>query len=294
MADNLYAMLQSLAKKYPTWFKNRDFYIFGESYGGHYVPTIANRVLNENAKAWWSGNYELPLKGIAIGDGWTDPYNQLGNYHKFGYAVGILDEKEAAVIEAAEKEGRDNIWWHDWLKARDNFDSVSIGGQQYAAGINMYNYREYGPYDTSLYANYLNTDAMKTLLHVPLEVEYKDCNNDAYNALGSDFMQSVKDNFENILAHIPVLLYNGQDDWIVNTATAENWIANLEWDGRADYLKAPKTSWKNADGDIIGYHRSYKNLHQLVVNKAGHMAPRDAPASCLQMVQTFIEKKSWN
>lgn len=75
MADNLYAMLQSLAKKYPTWFTNRDFYIFGESYGGHYVPTIANRVLNENAKAWFSGNYKLPLKGIGIGDGWTDPYN---------------------------------------------------------------------------------------------------------------------------------------------------------------------------------------------------------------------------
>lgn len=65
---------------------------------------------------------------------------------------------------------------------------MSIGGQQFAAGINMYNYRQYGPYDTALYANYLNQNSIKELLHVPVEIEYKDCNNDAYNALGSDFM----------------------------------------------------------------------------------------------------------
>jgi carboxypeptidase C (cathepsin A) len=80
MADHLYYVLQTLAEKYPTWFTNRDFYIAGESYAGKYVPVMADRILNENAKAWWTRNYVLPLKGVAIGNGWTDPYNQLGHY----------------------------------------------------------------------------------------------------------------------------------------------------------------------------------------------------------------------
>lgn len=43
----LYNMLQKLMTKYPTWF-NRDFYIFGESFGGHWIPGIAYKILMEN------------------------------------------------------------------------------------------------------------------------------------------------------------------------------------------------------------------------------------------------------
>jgi carboxypeptidase C (cathepsin A) len=94
-----------------------------------------------------------------------------------------------------------------------------------------------------------------------------------------------------VLANIPVLLYNGQDDWIVNTSVAEHWIAAFEWDGRDGYITAPKTPWHDAEGNIIGYYRSHQNLHQLIVNKAGHLAPHDQPANLFQMIDTFIQKK---
>lgn len=72
MADNLYNMLTQLAGKYPYWFKNREFYIFGESYAGHWVPAIAYKILEENENG---ATVKFPLAGIGIGDGWTDPYN---------------------------------------------------------------------------------------------------------------------------------------------------------------------------------------------------------------------------
>jgi carboxypeptidase C (cathepsin A) len=67
MAKNLYSALDKLVTKYPKWF-DREFYITGESFAGHYIPVIAYTILNK-------GEYlSKQLKGVAIGDGWTDPY----------------------------------------------------------------------------------------------------------------------------------------------------------------------------------------------------------------------------
>jgi len=39
--------MQEFFKTHPDFVKN-DFYIFGESYGGHYVPALASRVNQGN------------------------------------------------------------------------------------------------------------------------------------------------------------------------------------------------------------------------------------------------------
>lgn len=33
------------------------------------------------------------MEGIAIGDGWTDPYNQINQYDSYLYSVGIVSNK---------------------------------------------------------------------------------------------------------------------------------------------------------------------------------------------------------
>ena len=49
---------------------NTPLYLTGESYCGRYIPNIAKYILDENKKM---PAIIIPLKGIAIGDGWTDP-----------------------------------------------------------------------------------------------------------------------------------------------------------------------------------------------------------------------------
>jgi len=51
-------------------YSNTPLYIFGASYAGHYIPNIANAIITHNAQ---KGAVQIPLKGIGIGDGWTDP-----------------------------------------------------------------------------------------------------------------------------------------------------------------------------------------------------------------------------
>ncbi|CAK9146493.1 unnamed protein product [Ilex paraguariensis] len=56
--DNL-VFLERWFIKFPE-YKNRDFFITGESYAGHYVPQLAHLIIQSNA--------QLNLKGIAIGN----------------------------------------------------------------------------------------------------------------------------------------------------------------------------------------------------------------------------------
>lgn len=50
-------------------FNNYDLYLAGESFAGNYIPVFAERILK------WNNVNPLPLKGVMIGDGWTDPNN---------------------------------------------------------------------------------------------------------------------------------------------------------------------------------------------------------------------------
>ncbi|XP_071720100.1 serine carboxypeptidase-like 45 [Rutidosis leptorrhynchoides] len=71
--DNL-AFLVNWFKKYPEYM-NRDFYITGESYAGHYVPQLANLIVHSKAK--------INLKGIAIGNPlleFNTDFNSRGEY----------------------------------------------------------------------------------------------------------------------------------------------------------------------------------------------------------------------
>jgi len=60
-ADN-YVFLVNWLERFPE-YKNRDFYIAGESYAGHYVPQLAHNILYHNKKA---NRTIINLKGITV------------------------------------------------------------------------------------------------------------------------------------------------------------------------------------------------------------------------------------
>jgi len=78
-------------------FKGRDFFITGESYAGHYIPAIAYHFVEEVP----AGALGLNFKGIAIGNGWVDPYEQYPQYAEFAYENQLVDESEYLQLKAA-------------------------------------------------------------------------------------------------------------------------------------------------------------------------------------------------
>lgn len=78
--NEMYIFLQKFFDKYPQFYKNQSFYIFGESYAGHYIPVLTSIILKKNnaIQAGLSSKDKIiPLKGIGIGDGWVSPIIQV-------------------------------------------------------------------------------------------------------------------------------------------------------------------------------------------------------------------------
>ncbi|MCD7464485.1 Serine carboxypeptidase-like 40 [Datura stramonium] len=86
--DNIVFLLNWL-ERFPE-YKNRDFYISGESYAGHYVPQLAHEILHHNKLA---NRTLINLKGIIIGNAViNDDTDLIGVYEYFASHALISDE----------------------------------------------------------------------------------------------------------------------------------------------------------------------------------------------------------
>merc|ERR1712166_266191 len=82
--SDMYHFLAEFITAHPE-YAAAPFYVFGESYGGHYAPNVAYAVLEGNKEP---ANADLPkinLKGLAVGNGLTDPEVQYPYYPEMAY-----------------------------------------------------------------------------------------------------------------------------------------------------------------------------------------------------------------
>ncbi|KAI4300906.1 hypothetical protein L6164_034233 [Bauhinia variegata] len=80
--DNL-VFLQRWFTKFPE-YQNNDFFITGESYGGHYVPQLAQLIVQTKAK--------FNLKGIAIGNPLLEFNTDFNSRAEFYWSHGLISD----------------------------------------------------------------------------------------------------------------------------------------------------------------------------------------------------------
>jgi vitellogenic carboxypeptidase-like protein len=292
--DFLNAMLNFYELDAFSTFSKTPLYIFGESYGGHYIPSISKRIVQYNQ----GHTPGLPLSGIGIGDGWTDPIHQLTNYALFGFSLGFIDYNEKIQVQKSQLLAIGNILAGRFAQALDNFDDLNDVIATGGGGLNIYNFRLFKDYDTSFLMKFFNDAPTAKRYNVDAAYigKYTDSNDKVYEGLQNDFMQSVGDRVAFVAeSGLPVLLYNGQYDIIVNTATAINWISELQWAGQQAFYNAPLQNWIYKNGSAVGLAKNYKNFTFVIMNKAGHLAPMDQLEPSIEMVRRFTSgNNNWN
>ncbi|XP_039173917.1 serine carboxypeptidase-like 40 [Eucalyptus grandis] len=93
-ATDNYVFLLNWLERFPE-YKNRDFYIAGESYAGHYVPQLAHNILYNNKRA---NKTLINLKGIIIGNAViNDETDNKGMYEYYATHALISDETWYAI-----------------------------------------------------------------------------------------------------------------------------------------------------------------------------------------------------
>lgn len=78
MAKDSYTFLINWLERFPQ-YKNRDFYITGESYAGHYVPQLAQKILQNNKI---TNQTVINLRGIAVSPSLNNKYHA---FHTLNY-----------------------------------------------------------------------------------------------------------------------------------------------------------------------------------------------------------------
>ncbi|XP_015433612.1 PREDICTED: venom serine carboxypeptidase [Dufourea novaeangliae] len=272
-----------------------DFFVIGESYAGKYVPAVSHAIKDFNIKA----ETKINLKGLAIGNGLTDPENQL-LYGDYLYQLGLIDANGRDLFHKYEEQGRSLIKQKKFVEAFDVFDMLLDGDLIDHPSL----FRNLTGFD--FYFNYLHTqdpsdsDSMAQWIQKPDVRKAIHVGNCTFNVeatkveehLKGDIMQSLAVLITDLTKHYRVLIYNGQLDIIVAYPLTENYLRNLDWSGAEKYKTAPRKLWL-VGKDLAGYTKTVDNLTEVLVRNAGHMVPFDQPQWALDLVTRFTHNKKF-
>ena len=216
-AKDFEVFLVNFYRVFPELASN-DLYIFGESYAGHYIPGFAAQIVQNKEKN------KIPLVGVGIGDGLTSVYKQLVTYDSYGYSIGIITPENLREYKTMQGEVSRLILEGNYSAANDVVNDINgdsdKGIVRRAGEISIYNYRQYSG-DPSKFpdiTSQLNRNQTRVVYNIPDGINWTSCNDDMFGNFSSDISTSFQSNVSFLLQNIRVLIYNGQDDILINNA----------------------------------------------------------------------------
>lgn len=304
--DN-YVFLLNWFERFPE-YKDRDFYISGESYAGHYVPQLGQIILQHNREA---NRTVIPLKGIIMGNAWlNDDTDSKGMYEFMASHALISDDTLSRILkycdfstEATEEEEEE-----DYDESSRECDKASKEADDDTDDINIYNI--YAPECT----NSNLTDKPKKLSALGLDpcsehyVEAYMNRPDVQEALHANvtrlpypwqscttLIQKWADSPSTVLpllqeiqaSRIRVWLYSGDTDGRIPVTSTKNTVKAM-----GVSVKIPWHPWYTGE-EVGGYCEVYeRNLAFITVLGAGHQVPSYKPASALSLISHFLSGKN--
>ncbi|KAG5242518.1 serine carboxypeptidase [Salix suchowensis] len=277
--DN-FIFLQKWFVKFPE-YKDRDFYITGESYAGHYVPQLAHLIAQSGLK--------FNLKGIAVGNAlleFNTDFNSEGDYY---WAHGLISD---ATYELMNSVCNNSQLWRESItgsrfdacvvvnkrlsKDSENIDAcVKEKSSQY---LNMKDVQE------ALHAQLVGVTRWTVMLFNLL------CSVVNYDMLNLE-IPTVNIVGSLVSSGIRVLVYSGDQDSVIPFIGSRILV-----DGLAKELglnaTVPYRPWVE-DKQVGGWTQVYGDIITFAtIRGAGHLAPLTPPKRSLALFAAFLSGKS--
>ncbi|CDP16351.1 unnamed protein product [Coffea canephora] len=290
-ADN-YIFLLNWLERFPE-YKNRDFYISGESYAGHYVPQLAHNIVYHNKKA---NRTIINLKGILIGNAViNDATDDPGMYDYFASHALISPEtvkkihKFCNFSEAELSANCQNI-----LSVADGvFDEVDIYNIYYPRCFDdsltsvpkQFSILEFDECSEYYGHSYFNHPNVQEALHAnvtKIPYDWQPCSDVLQN--WTDWQSTVLPFLKEFLANgLKVWIFSGDVDGRVPVTGSQYAIEALNVS-----IVTPWQPWYR-DLEVGGYVQIYQdNLTFVTVRGAGHQVPSYKPDRALSLISHFI------
>lgn len=271
-----------------------EFYLTGESYAGKYVPTIGTTI-HENAE---SMRVKINFRGIAFGNGFTDPANMLG-FGEFLYGIGLIDRVTALSMKRIADEAISHLRSGQTRMATRIADSLFFGIAnkntffRNVTGFQFYyNYLyDKEPKDIRYYKLFVARPEIRRALHVG-QREFSTARHVVYGHFEEDFLRSAVPQLIVLLENAyRVLVYSGPLDICVPTTQSEQFMSRMAWSRAHRWAHEPQRVWRSSDGKkLLGYKKTVDNLSFVVVRNSGHMVPYDQPEAALELLTAFIDR----
>ncbi|KAM7264104.1 hypothetical protein ACFE04_001787 [Oxalis oulophora] len=293
-ASDNYMFLINWLERFPE-YKDRDLYITGESYAGHYVPQLAHTILHHNKQY---NKSIINLKGIMIGNAViNDETDTRGMYDYF--------ETHALI---SDKAGRKIQKYCDFSSESAAVSKECNAGLQEASddtmNIDIYNIyaplclndsltvepknasiMEFDPCSDTYVHAYMNTPEAQEALHANvtnLNFDWEPCSNVISNWLDSP--STIIPILHELMANkLRVWIYSGDIDGRIPVTSTKYSIRKMKLH--------VKTSWHPwyLGGEVGGYTEVYKgDLTFATVRGAGHQVPSYQPKRALSLISHFI------
>ncbi|KAF1775287.1 Serine carboxypeptidase [Phytophthora cactorum] len=252
VAESVFLFLQGFLKKHHE-LQGRELFLVGESYGGHFVPSVAHYIWKKQGEHLFypasPDSIPMNLRGIAIGNALTDPVETFAHFVDMAdnpYNVTLVNETQLAAMQAASP-------WTPPLRELWN------------------------PYDIRQKCDTALTNMSACMPKVPTTKGYLD-------------LPKVADLLN---AGLRVLMYVGDADLLCNFYAIEATAKKLNWFGAAGFNAAKTRPYSTVSGITdAGTVRSFSHLTYVKIHNAGHMAPGDQPEVALDMISKFIGEKT--
>ena len=284
VAKHLFSAITKFLESDPV-FKTRSIYITGESYAGKYVPAIGHYILKKNMKL--PASKQVNLKGVAIGNGLTDPVTQVKTHALNAYFSGLINERQKGELEEAQREAVKLVRMGNWSEATDARSRVLNLMRNMTGLATLYDFTRKVPYETELVTKLMQLAEVKNALKANESIVFEDCSDTVGEALHEDVMKSVKYMVEFLVKKSNVLLYQGHFDLRDGVVSTEAWVKTMKWEGIGKYLMAERKVWK-VNGVLAGYVQKWRSFSNAVVLGSGHLVPTDQSLSSQAMIEDWV------
>ena len=273
--------------------RNSKLYLTGESYAGKYIPSLAYHIDQVNRKRSSStARKPIPLQGVAIGDGLTDPITQIKYHAPQALALGLASTKQAELMTQMAGMSIDFMCQQDFLNALymrlqmfDYFKAISGDVNHYDVRLGNHPYLR-----TPMYQLLRNEKTLASL-NLPSNLRFEKDENVYYHLKG-DIMKSTA-------AYIPILLnqgykvvlFQGNYDFRDGILGSNEWIDSMKWKDSDGYAAAERLVWythHEREQLLAGYVTRYSNLARIELLNAGHLAPGDQTFNSAEMLSQFL------
>ena len=295
-------------QKFPD-FASRATFLTSESYGGHYLPTLALELVRRGTPNFGGFAVGNPLTWMPYRD-----YGQFGTWAAHQLLplplwTEYLDAKCDADCVPEDPHCSPNKTcaaledhFSDLVAAADPYaldfptcaDAAKAAGRRERHHLLSHVARAAGraapaPYEpcaSSHGAAYLNDPAVRAAIHVKTNASWDECSDavsSAYNYTdASQPMMPIYDELHAAAPHLKILVYSGDDDSICATMGSQKWIWSL---GRAVL-----NDWRPwlLDDQLAGFKVNFDGLDFITIHGAGHMCPATQPRRMFDVIKTFL------